>query len=494
MKQFLETLFVSVIILNAFSSFAQLTLQDSLLAHYKLDNNGLDATGNGNDGAVFGAQSVDDRFGNPNSAYQFDGVNDRVEISNAFYNKRPGTDEFTMSAWIKPTGQKTGIILSQTTSCSSVSEDYFILALTYVNGLSDVYAQFYNHNPFVDFDDQLVFDNNWHFIVYTYKSGEAKLYLDGILKSSDSYTHSPQNFTYNSAVDWVIGGAHLNNCSHGNYFEGLIDDVKIYSRALDDTEVVELSKTGAVSFSKQTTNCDLDVEFLANAPNADSYSWNFGDGNSSTQENPTHTYDTEGTYTVILSVIQNGIEATYSENVEVNEAPVADFSMINVVQTNSLVVFAESSSADVVSWDWDFGNGTSSTSQYSSTTYSVSGLYTVELTVTDNFGCQDVKTKEITASEEAKDFFINLPNAFTPNGDARNDRFEILSASDFYEIKDFEIYNRWGNLVYDSPDKIGWDGNYNGVLAPAATYIYVLNIRLQDGTIRQFKGELLLIR
>jgi len=260
MKQKLQLLLPIIILCFSLSAFGQINLTDDLLAHYKLDNNANDATDNGNDGTVIGATSVDDRFGNPNSAYQFDGVNDAIRISNAFDNKRPGEDEFTMSIWMKADDNKTGCLLSQTTSCSTYSEDYFVLALTYVHNYSDIYAQFYNHSPFVSFNDDLVFDDDWHQIIYTYSSGTAKLYLNGELKSMNVYNHNPQSFNYSSDVDWVIGGAHINNCSHNNNFSGWLDDVRIYGRALTEDEVKELHKLEFDEAEQPIVNNPIDDE------------------------------------------------------------------------------------------------------------------------------------------------------------------------------------------------------------------------------------------
>ena len=76
--------------------FAYADLNDSLFAHYKLDGNGTDSSGNGRHGTVSGATNGTDRFGNPNGALHFDGFNDNVEIPSL--NNEP---VLTLSVWAK---------------------------------------------------------------------------------------------------------------------------------------------------------------------------------------------------------------------------------------------------------------------------------------------------------------------------------------------------------------------------------------------------------
>lgn len=92
----------------------------------------------------------------------------------------------------------------------------------------------------------------------------------------------------------------------------------------------------------------------------------------------------------------------------------------------------------------------------------------------------------------------NAPNAFTPNGDGKNDFFHMIFEAgcpvNEYSCK---VYNRWGNLVFSSADPQGqWDGNYHGVKADAGAYMYevqfIVGTDRQD--IRRIKGDVVLIR
>ncbi|HGY89785.1 MAG TPA: PKD domain-containing protein [Planctomycetes bacterium] len=127
-----------------------------------------------------------------------------------------------------------------------------------------------------------------------------------------------------------------------------------------------------------------------------SWSWNFGDGASSTAQNPSHTYASAGTYTVSLTVTGPGGSDTMTKTgyVVVSEAPpVADFSGTPLSGTAPLVVaFTDLSTGSVTSWSWNFGDGTTSTAQNPSHTYASTGSYTVSLTVTGPGG-SDTMTK-----------------------------------------------------------------------------------------------------
>jgi gliding motility-associated-like protein len=101
------------------------------------------------------------------------------------------------------------------------------------------------------------------------------------------------------------------------------------------------------------------------------------------------------------------------------------------------------------------------------------GQYT--LTVTDKYGRQ-VSAVAIVEGNIADVNCLNIPNAFTPDGDGTNDVWNIRSLNEFQDCK-VEIFNSWGSLMfsskgYDTP----WDGKYNGTWAPAGTYYYVIQL------------------
>lgn len=115
------------------------------------------------------------------------------------------------------------------------------------------------------------------------------------------------------------------------------------------------------------------------------------------------------------------------------------------------------------------------------------------LNATSSAGCTDEVSFEIIVNIPN----FNVPNAFTPDGDGRNDEFKILTAPGaIYDVVTFRVFNRWGNLVYnaDGNSSAAWDGIIDGAKAASDTYVYHILIRLNDGTEKEFQGEMLLIR
>jgi gliding motility-associated-like protein len=96
-----------------------------------------------------------------------------------------------------------------------------------------------------------------------------------------------------------------------------------------------------------------------------------------------------------------------------------------------------------------------------------------------------------------KDCYVDVPNIFTPNGDGVNDYFfprRLLSKS--LATFGMHIYNRWGQLVYETKniDGQGWDGALNGVQQPGGVYVYLIEATFEDGQIEQHSGNVTILR
>jgi gliding motility-associated-like protein len=89
---------------------------------------------------------------------------------------------------------------------------------------------------------------------------------------------------------------------------------------------------------------------------------------------------------------------------------------------------------------------------------------------------------------------IWVPNAFTPNGDGVNDELRVLGNTGRLEQFHFYVYNRWGQLVFETTDRSqGWDGRQQGVEAPVGAYVYMLEYKLHGQSILG-KGNVTLLR
>jgi PKD repeat protein len=123
------------------------------------------------------------------------------------------------------------------------------------------------------------------------------------------------------------------------------------------------------------------------------YLWNFGDGSTSFEQNPTHTYATNGKYTVSLTVTNSFGQDTKTLPgfIAVGDPPVPQFSVSSSEGNVPLsVVFSDMTIGGAGSWRWDFGDGSTSREQNPAHTYTKPGIYTVTLSVTNEFGREQI--------------------------------------------------------------------------------------------------------
>ena len=156
------------------------------------------------------------------------------------------------------------------------------------------------------------------------------------------------------------------------------------------------------------------------------YSWSFGDGGSSSAQNPSHTYTSAGTYSVSLTVTGPGGSDTLTRSSYVvvtapPVAPTAGFSATPTSGTTPLAVgFSDASTGDITSWSWTFGDGGTSTTSNPSHTYTAAGSYTVSLTVSGPAGSDTLTlTNLITVNDPpvgGKKYYMSFLSNLTVPG------------------------------------------------------------------------------
>jgi gliding motility-associated-like protein len=121
------------------------------------------------------------------------------------------------------------------------------------------------------------------------------------------------------------------------------------------------------------------------------------------------------------------------------------------------------------------------------------GYYRYKVVVSNETGCADSAYMQVKVFSSGPEIYV--PTAFTPNSDGRNDNFQVVGAG-IRSIQSFRIYNRWGQLVYDSPviHSRGWDGVYGGRPQPPDTYVWMLQATDYLGRVIVKKGTVTLIR
>jgi gliding motility-associated-like protein len=120
-----------------------------------------------------------------------------------------------------------------------------------------------------------------------------------------------------------------------------------------------------------------------------------------------------------------------------------------------------------------------------------------QLTVQNEYACKATGTVSIKLFSGGR---VNIPNGFSPNGDGHNDVFYILASEDVKLLKNFSVFNRWGQKVFQVEDaeandpRFGWNGLLNGKPAEPGTYVYFVTILFADGKTELFKGTVTLVR
>lgn len=225
-----------------------------------------------------------------------------------------------------------------------------------------------------------------------------------VVTFQDQSTGSPTQWQWyfgngNGSVQHNPSAIYLNP---GVYTVTLIASDGVTSDTMVQVDAVTVFQDPTADLSASSTSgcIPYDVTFTDNSTPGDaavtSWLWDFGDGSTSTDQTPTHTYTNPGVYTVTMLVQDaNGCrnEVTYDDYITIGNVPVASFTATPVSAcTAPLTVDFTNTSTGYgnLSAVWDFGDSTTSTQASPSHTYTSPGVYTVSMTITDDLGCDAV--------------------------------------------------------------------------------------------------------
>ncbi|MCS6991959.1 MAG: PKD domain-containing protein [Chitinophagales bacterium] len=226
-----------------------------------------------------------------------------------------------------------------------------------------------------------------------------------------------------------------------------------------------------------------------------SFYWDFGDGHFSTDPNPTHTYQQPGTYYGMFVAHDPNACRPYDTvwfTVTVYDwPPLAAFTVSTAYVTDFVTdIQFINQSQNAVAYLWEFGDGTTSTEVNPTHKYTISGQYLACLTAFNENGCPAKVCTLITVELVP---VVDVPNAFSPNGDGANDVLYV-KGQDIVSL-DFKVFNRWGELVFQTNDvNQGWDGTFRGVAQEMEVYVWMLSARFSNGKSVVKSGNVTLLR
>jgi gliding motility-associated-like protein len=418
---------------NCFTPSNNVDLKKGLVACYPFSGNAKDFSGNGNDGIINGAKLTSDRFGNANSAYNFDGIKDFIRVFNSPSLK---FEQISIAMWIKATDFKSftnsagtwpryGGPISRDTRPSSIWSGF---STSTSHGLLRFSVAMEENTSSQKGIENEVDLNVWDFIVFMIENGVEKIYRNGTLVVTEQLNLGKKMHVNNEPIN--IGKSYWLPSQTGleAFFTGEIDDIHLYNRPLNKEEIQALYK-----------------DVSSNLPTI-----------TSSNNNPC--MGEKLLFTV------NGSTSNAKFEWKIDGA---------ITGPNKKELYFNS--------------------PIKTTPYSTK----VDLGISDFDPCfpqkpvfltQNINFKICNSSLSNSKIFI--PNVFSPNGDGKNDTWIISNIENFDGVE-IEIFNRWGERIFYSEGyKTPWDGYYKNLKLPSGVYLYKIKYDINQ----TFSGEILILK
>lgn len=282
---------------------------------------------------------------------------------------------------------------------------------------------------------------------------------------------------------------------------GIYTVTLIASSGCSDTTTTEtitvLEQPGTAFTADVTSGCSgLTVQFQNTSTAGAGYLWDFGDGTTSTEFAPKHSYTADQEfYTVTLTVTNSlGCSNVISKTdlIHILPPPVAAFTAdpgLEITIPNYTFHFFDESTGNPGIWEWDFGDGTTSKQKDPIHIYADTGTFRVTLKVINESGCSSSIFKMVRISGVPGYLFV--PNSFIPGGENVELRQFSAKGSGIEEWK-MTIFNKWGEMLWETTELSdgrpvqGWDGTYRGAVQPQGIYYWKIDVKMTNGT--EWKG------
>jgi gliding motility-associated-like protein len=272
------------------------------------------------------------------------------------------------------------------------------------------------------------------------------------------------------------------------------------SASSSNTYVLEGVPQAALTATPRQGCTPLEVFFSNQSTNATNIVWDFGNGVTSNEDNPSFRYLVPGRYDITLVAMnENGCKDTlYLEDyIFVFPKPIADFWM----EPSETTVFESqiefhNTSVNAYTSLWYFGDGAYGEAHDTTYTYPNAGIWPITLTVWNMYGCKSEKKDAVIIHDM---FNVYVPNSFTPDDDGINEVFlPAISGKSFIHKYVFRIYDRWGTTIFETSDyEEPWKGDVRGGEYYAKDEVYNWQIVIQlkgSDEERSYQGHVFLLR
>ena len=487
-----------LITVNSCTLVCDSNLREGLVAYFPFNGNANDESGNGNNGIVYGATLTTDRFGKENSAYSFDGTDDYIEIPK-FISIPIGNQPRTVALWIY-TLQDSWNVDSHTVFAYGDASPYQTFGID---------MHYYPQIQFYTWDHDIYCNTNapkegWLFLTFTHDKNTIRAYVNGNLMDS-------LDIVLQTTLTNIFIG--LADVPSNEYYLGKIDDVRIYNRVLTECEVSSLYYTNDNNPNSSyiigdSVVCQGQKNVSYNVENMDSiisYVWSYSGigatiiGSSDNILINFTNNATNGNLIVLGTKMSGSGIVSASLFINVNKLP-SDAGIIDgddkVCLNQNGVSYSTLPIDNASNYIWAYsGSGANIIGNTDNIIINFAQNATNgDLIVSGNNKCGNgVASSQfpITVNScEVPSDNINIPNAFSPNGDDKNQTFVIKGLTENSKLL---IFNGSGKKIYESDNyQNDWNGiDSKGNSLASDTYWYVLTI---PGIPTEFKGFVYLKR
>jgi len=323
------------------------------------------------------------------------------------------------------------------------------------------------------------------------------------LKINKNKNEEPKNITkHNQSENQISDKENIEVIPNNHLKENYTNSESI----IEEKVIVKLAEPHS-DFSLSTTSaCEPAViAFFNTSENCDMYHWDFGNGETSSQKNPTFVFRTAGKFNVTLTVTSGRFSDSQTKTITVYAKPNADFEISgkskNLFKDDEIQF--KNNSTNYAKCIWNFGDHNTSAFTDPSHIYNTEGIYKVSLICISNKKCADTAFLNNIVIQDSK-YKINFPTAFNPDKSGQNNGYWKNSSypnAIFHPIIKTEvsnyrlrIFNKYGALIFESknPD-IGWNGFYENSPAPVGVYVWECTGKFENGQLFKETGNVTLL-